>query len=70
MQSVVKGSPAEKAGLQANDLIVEFAGKPILNQIEFFKALSERKVGETVRLTVKREEQPVILSLTIGELTD
>ncbi|MBV6490503.1 MAG: S1C family serine protease [Fimbriimonadaceae bacterium] len=70
VQSVVKGSPAEKAGLQANDLIVEFAGKPILNQIEFFKALSERKVGETVRLTVKREEQPVILSLTIGELTD
>ena len=56
---VQAGSPAEKAGLRAGDILIEFGGKPIQNLYDFQYALSARKAGDEVTVKVLRQGQTV-----------
>lgn len=56
---VREGSPAQKAGLRAGDILVEFDGKPIQNLYDFTYALRVKKPGEEVVVKVLREGQPI-----------
>ncbi|HWB96688.1 MAG TPA: PDZ domain-containing protein, partial [Bryobacteraceae bacterium] len=53
------GSPAEKAGLKAGDILVEFDGKPIGNLYDFTYALRAKKPGDEVLVKVMRGDSPV-----------
>jgi S1-C subfamily serine protease len=55
VQEVVSGGPAESAGLQPNDIIVELAGKRIRSMDELISALIQRSVGETVTIVYTRD---------------
>jgi S1-C subfamily serine protease len=59
-------SPAAKAGIQVNDVIVEFDGKAI----DKFEALGQivrtKKPGDKVKLKVTRGEEKLDLELEIG----
>jgi Tol biopolymer transport system component len=48
------GSPADKAGLKAGDIIVEFAGQKIANIYDYTYALDAAKIGQPVKVIVKR----------------
>src|SRR5579883_215264 len=61
------GSPAEKAGLKAGDVLVEFAGKTIRNLYDFTDALRASKVADVVNVTVVRDGQPVNASVTLEQ---
>jgi putative serine protease PepD len=63
---VVKGSPAEKAGLKAGDVITSFEGKPITSADDITAAVSGAKSGETVQVTVKRDGATKHVSVTLG----
>ena len=53
---VGKDTPAEKAGLKANDIIVEFAGKPVSDDpTEFVRAVQGLKKDEKVDVTFLRK---------------
>jgi len=53
---IVPGSPAEKAGIQANDVITEFAGKPVgIDPTEFVRTVRAMKPGEKVDLVYYRK---------------
>jgi hypothetical protein len=54
LADVRDGSPAQRAGLKAGDIITEFDGKPIKNLYDFTYALQSRKPGDTVALKYKR----------------
>ncbi len=54
-----EGSPAAKAGLKANDILVEFDGKPIQNLYDFTYALRAKKPGDEVMVKVLRNGAPV-----------
>lgn len=54
LSDVMKGSPAEEAGLQGGDVIVEFDGKPITNLYDFTYALRTKKPGDTVEVKYRR----------------
>jgi len=56
---VKPGSPAEKAGLKAGDILVQFGDKPIKNLYDFTDALRRSKVGDVVEVTVLRDGKPV-----------
>ena len=56
LSGVSAGSPAEKAGLQAGDLIVRFGDKELRNLYDYTYALQGRKPGEKVNIVVKRTE--------------
>jgi hypothetical protein len=53
------GSPADKAGLKAGDIIVEFAGQKIANIYDYTYALDAAKVGQPVKIVIKRGDQRV-----------
>jgi len=52
VRSVVKGSPAEAAGLEAGDIIVKMNSKEIGKVQEFEDTLSVVKEDDSVRLTI------------------
>jgi membrane-associated protease RseP (regulator of RpoE activity) len=61
-----KGGPAERAGLQAGDVIVELAGKAIANIYDYQFAMSGLKVGEAVSIVVMRGRERLALTITPG----
>src|SRR5271156_993107 len=60
---LVLGSPAEEAGLQVHDRIVEINGRPLVTMAPFDETWSGARPGDTVELTVRRdgETKPLIL---------
>jgi len=64
---VKPGSPAQKAGLKAGDILVQFGDKPIKNLYDFTDALRRSKVGDVVEVTVMREGQPVKASVKLEQ---
>jgi hypothetical protein len=66
LSGVAKGGPAEKAGVQGGDIIVELAGKKIENIYDYTYALDGRKIGVPVELRVLRGAQRVTLTVTPG----
>lgn len=55
--TVTTDSPAEKGGLYANDIIVKFNDRDVSTMDGLQSLLSRKKAGETVTLTVKRQNQ-------------
>ncbi len=66
LSGVRDGSPAAKAGLAANDVIVRFDGIRVDNIYDYTFALRTRKPGQDVRITVKRAGQALDLVATLG----
>jgi serine protease Do len=64
---VTAGSPAEKAGLKAGDILVEFEGKPIGNLYDFTYALRSKKPGDVVTVKVLRGGETVEAKVTLGQ---
>lgn len=64
---VLAGQPAEKAGLQAYDVIVELNRQPVTDGEAFQKMVQALKPGDLAVLKVIRNGQAVVLTITIGE---
>ena len=58
------GSPADKGGLRAGDVIVKFGDKKILNINEYTYALDGAKIGQPVEIVVQRDGKDVTLKVT------
>ena len=52
---VMAGGPAEKAGLRKGDVIVEFAGAPVLNIYDYMNALEAARIGEPLTVAFLRD---------------
>ena len=65
LSGVSPGGPAEKAGLKAGDVIVEFAGKPVKNIYDYTDALGSCKPGDVVTVIVVRGANTERLSLSV-----
>ena len=52
---VMAGGPAEQAGLQQGDVIVEFAGAPVLNIYDYMNALEAARIGEPLTVVFLRD---------------
>jgi Arc/MetJ family transcription regulator len=62
---VATNSPAAKAGLKENDVLVEFDGQPLVHPAQLRKLVQVRKEGDIVKLTFYRtgKKQPVSATL-------
>jgi len=58
------GSPAEKAGLKAGDIIIKMAGHKIASLQDYATVLKALKAEEAVEIVVKRDGKEVPLSIT------
>jgi serine protease Do len=64
---VERNSPAEKAGLQAGDVILEMNGAPIENYETFRNAIAAMQPGTAIQLLVWRDGQTSERTVTLGE---
>jgi serine protease Do len=68
--SVEKGSPAEKAGIEASDIITRFDGKQVESQSDLPRIVGSTRPGSKSELEVWRKGTLRTLSITVGELQD
>jgi len=64
----VTGSPAEKAGIKAGDIVVAIDGKKVETQSDLRRELFRKKPGDTVSVEVVREGKRLTFSVTLIEL--
>jgi len=63
---VLTGLPAYDAGVRRDDVIVEFAGKPLAGFIQLRSLISLRSAGDQVELAVRRGEKIERFKVTLG----
>ena len=66
---VVKGGPAEKAGLQAGDRIVSVDGTEIASKHDLGTLMQKHAAGDTLSITIARDGQMQTVNVTLGEKT-
>jgi serine protease Do len=66
VRRVALNSPAQQAGIQVGDIIVQFNDKPIRTASDLTRELYFAQPNQRVMLTVKREGQLVRLPVTLG----
>ena len=71
VSGVSKNSPAEKAGIQRSDVIVEFNGETIQNPKHLMHVVAVTEIGKSVEVTVIRESnQEKRLTVKLGKRTE
>ena len=68
VQSVAEGSPSEKGGIKAGDIILEFDGKLINEMKELPLIVAQTDVGKTVDVKIWRNQKEVIKKIKLGRL--
>jgi serine protease Do len=67
---VVKGSPAEKAGIKKNDIVISFQGKDITDAAMFRNEISLSPIGKDVRMVILRSGKKQDIVVRIGDPKD
>jgi len=62
---VVKNGPADKGGLEPEDIITQFDGKKVTNTLGFLKLIKRARVGQEVRIKIMRRGLPRTLKVTL-----
>ncbi len=70
VNSVEKGGPAEKAGVEAGDIIVKADGREVHTSSELPRIITAIKPGTKVNLTVWRKGAQRELSVTVAEMKE
>jgi serine protease Do len=68
VSAVERGGPADKAGIQAGDVIRQYDGKTIEQAAELPRLVAGTKPGDSVRMEVWRQGATKQLQVTVGEL--
>jgi hypothetical protein len=66
LTGVTPGSPADKAGVKAGDVIVEFGGKRVGDLYEYTDALRAHQPGDTVQVVLRRDGQQLTVTAVLG----
>ena len=64
---VVKGGPADKAGMKVGDRIVSIDGTEVAQKTDLGTIIQQHSAGDTLSITVARGGQMQTVSLTLGE---
>ncbi len=64
---VMRGSPAEKAGIKPGDLLVSIDGKPVADDQAMLQVIAALPPGRNASFTLRRESKSVELPITIGK---
>lgn len=67
VRQVLPGTPADKGGLRAGDIITKVNGKQINEQSTLAFMLSKFKVGDTVEFLVRRDDKDIKLKIRLVE---
>ena len=63
---VSKDGPADKAGIEPGDVIVEFDGRPVSDADDLVVAIRAKSVGDAVPMKVKRGSETISVTVTLS----
>jgi S1-C subfamily serine protease len=69
VQGVQDGSPAQKAGIRAGDVVVAFNGQPVRDVGDLYAGLRKVQPGDAVPVTLSRAGSDVDVQLTLGTVS-
>jgi len=67
VSQVVKGSPADRAGIEEGDVIIEYNGKKVNSATDLPYLVAFTTPGETVNIKIVRDGREIIKHVTIGK---
>jgi len=67
---LVKGGPAERAGVKTGDVIVEFDRRPIKDSTDLPQQVARVAPGTAVQVKIIRDGKETTLPLTVGEMKE
>lgn len=67
ISGVKEGSPAEKGGIMAGDLMIKFGTKEVKNIYDYTAALGDYKPGDEVEIIVKRNNETITCKVILGK---
>ncbi|HKB75288.1 MAG TPA: PDZ domain-containing protein, partial [Myxococcales bacterium] len=70
LADVVKGGPADKAGLKPGDVVVSLNGKPVTDPNQLTRDVGAIPPGQTVKLEVIRDGKQRQVEVKLGERPD
>ncbi len=68
--AVERGKPADKAGLQRLDVITKVDGDKVTSPDELVSAISGRRAGDTVKLSIVRDGRAMDLTAVLGSRSE
>jgi serine protease Do len=68
VSGVMKGSPAEKAGVKQGDVILQYNGKTVEDTGHLRNMVSQTPIGTTVKVRVLRQKKEIDTEVVIAEL--
>jgi len=64
---VIRGGPADKAGMKPGDILVSIEGKPVSGTMEMLNLVAQLTPGNKAKITVLRNNQEPTLQILIGK---
>src|SRR3954453_1065205 len=63
---VLRGGPADKAGVKPGDVLIQIEGKPVIDPPAMLTLVAALAPGSSARMTLKRQGRDVEASVTVG----
>jgi serine protease Do len=63
---LVPGGPADKAGVQPGDVVVELNGHPVSSSIELTRLVAQSHTGDTLHVSIIRDGKPRVVDVKSG----
>ena len=70
VNSVEKGGPAEKAGIEASDVILKFDGKTVASSADLPRIVAQSRPGSKVTAQIWRKGAARDVTITVGEMPE
>ena len=70
ISSVEKNAPADKAGIQASDVILKFDGKPVTNSLDLPRMVAAIKPGTKVMVELWRKGETKQVTVVVAAMPD
>lgn len=67
LTDVTSGGPADKAGLQKDDVIQEIGGKKVDSMDDLVREIRARKPGDKVEVKIERDGEEKTITVTLGQ---
>lgn len=64
---VLKGGPADKAGIKPGDILVSVGDKPVTDTVSMLNLVAQLSPGEKVKMTILRKTREATLDVTVGK---
>ena len=64
---VLRGGPADRAGIRPGDILVAVDGKPVADTTEMLNLIAQLSPGKKSKITVQRKQQESVIEVQVGK---